>query len=254
MNAVRLTHPTVLVLVAVVAAGAFAAGRSVSVDSTSSFSPSAPSPAAMPTETADLPMDTAANDEPLPPGHPPTMGAGVGAMGALPPGHPPVDSMDPTGGPMAALDVPPAAPSPLEWLVPGRWQVAANTSPFRLATYRIPRAAGDPEDAELSVTRAGGSVDANAQRWIGQFDAAGQKAAKRTTRKVGAVEVTTIEVQGNYSGGMGKDPSPRSGWALLGAIVSTPDMPQFFKLTGPAKSVSAAHAEFDAMIGSLAPR
>jgi hypothetical protein len=252
MKTVRLTHPTVLVLVAVVAAGAFAAGRSVSVDS-ASF-PAPPSPVAMPTETADLPMATAASEDLLPPGHPPMTSAGPGPMGTLPLGHPTVDSMDPAGDPSTAVDLPAAAPSPLEWLVPARWQLVSNASPLRLATYRIPRAAGDTEDAELSVTRAGGSVDANAQRWIGQFDAAGQRTSKRTTRKVGALEVTTVEVQGDYSGGMGKQPSTRSGWALLGAIVSTPETPQFFKLTGPAKSVLAAHGEFDAMIGSLAPR
>lgn len=44
------------------------------------------------------------------------------------------------------------------------------------------------------------------------------------------------------------------GSALLGAIVSTPDMPQFFKLTGPAKTVLTARGELEAMIGSLVQR
>ena len=250
MKTLSVTHPTVLVLVAVVAAGAFAAGRSVSGDSASSFSPAAPPPVDTPRAAAELPLDTP-SDDPLPPGHPPTTGGG--AMEGLPPGHPPIDSMDRAGGPTAAVDLPPPEPSPLQWVVPARWKVVPNASPFRLATYRIPHAAGDTEDAEMSVTRAGGSVDANAQRWIRQFDAAAQTTAKRAVRKVGAFEVRTIEVQGTYSGGMSKDSSPKGGWALMGAIVSTPDMPQFFKLTGPAKSVLAARAEFDAMIGSLAP-
>jgi hypothetical protein len=120
---------------------------------------------------------------------------------------------------------------------------------MRLATYRVPRAAGDTEDAELSVTQAGGSVGANADRWVGQFDAASQKTAKRSTRNVGTLTVTLVEVQGKFEGGMGKDGG--AGWALLGAIVETPGMPHFFKLTGPAKTVLAAHAEFDGMIGTL---
>jgi len=125
---------------------------------------------------------------------------------------------------------------------------------MRLATYTVPRAPGDAIDAELSITRAGGSVDANADRWIGQFDAAGQQAAKKTSRKVGTLDVLVVEVQGTYSGGMGRDSTPQAGWALLGAIASTPDMPHFFKLTGPAKSVLAARKEFDALIGSLVQR
>ncbi len=63
-----------------------------------------------------------------------------------------------------------------------------------------------------------------------------------------------VEVQGGYSGGMVKDASTTSGWGLLGAIVSTPGMPHFFKLTGPAKSVSAARDEFDAMMASVVLR
>lgn len=124
---------------------------------------------------------------------------------------------------------------------------------MRLATYRVPRADGDKDDAELSVTQAGGSVDANVERWIGQFDAEGQKTAKRTTRKVGSLDVTIVEVQGTYSGGMGKAPAAGEKWALLGAIVGTPGMPHFFKLTGPAKTVLAARGELDALVSSVKP-
>lgn len=225
----RLSLPTVGVLVAVVGAGAFAAGHSMSPDSPSSFSSPPPSPAAMP-------MDMNEGTE------------------QLPPGHPPIDSIEQGGAPMAALEAPPAGQTPLEWKAPARWQLVPNASTMRLATYRVPRAAGDADDAELSITQAGGSVDANAERWLGQFDAASRKTANRSTRKVAALEVTIVWVQGNYSAGMSMDSSSRSGWALLGAIVATPGMPHFFKLTGPAKSVAAARAEFDAMIASLVLR
>jgi hypothetical protein len=46
---------------------------------------------------------------------------------------------------------------------------------------------------------------------------------------------------------MGKKP----GYKLYGAIVEAPEGTVFFKMTGPGKSVEAAEAEFDAMIGSL---
>jgi len=38
---------------------------------------------------------------------------------------------------------------------------------------------------------------------------------------------------------------------LLGAIVEGPHGSVFFKLTGPAKTIEAVSAEFDAMIHSL---
>jgi hypothetical protein len=53
---------------------------------------------------------------------------------------------------------------------------------------------------------------------------------------------------------MGKDRGDASGWALLGAVVATPGMPHFFKLTGPAKSVKAARAEFDQLVATFAAR
>jgi len=172
----------------------------------------------------------------------------------LPAGHPPID--DQATRPRTALEseTPPAEEPLLEWKAPARWQLVPNPSTMRIATYRVPRAPGDAADAELSITRAGGSADANAERWIHQFDEAGQKTAKRTTRAVGLAEVAMVEVQGTYSGGMGQEGASQPGWALVGAIASTPGMPYFFKLTGPEKSVRAARREFDALIDSLVQR
>ena len=198
-------------------------------------------------------------DEPLPPGHPPmggAVGAAPGATGDLPPGHPQVDPMALTGA-QAGPATSPSAQSSLEWKAPPRWQSVPNVSAMRLATFKVPRAPGDTEDGDLSITQAGGSIDANAERWIAQFDAASQKTAKRSTRKVGSLDVTIVEAKGNMADGMGMgmgmgtDTHATSGRALLGAIVATPGMPYFFKLTGPQASVLAARAEFDALIASL---
>ncbi len=232
----RLSLPTVLAVVVITAAASFAAGRS--------SSPATPltSVAAASAEQGPLP-ELHESDE-LPPGHPPTAGA-LPHSHAFPAQAPVGEERDTT--------VAPAAPSPsLAWRAPGRWQAAPNTSSMRLATYRVPRADGDKEDADLSIMQAGGSVDANVARWVGQFDAAAQKTAKRSTRKVGTLEITVVEVQGDYSsGGMGTEPASGAGFALLGAIVATPGSPHFFKLTGPAKTVMAARAEFDALLASL---
>jgi len=227
MSEIRMKLPTFILLLAVVAGGSFAAGS------------------AMPTTSAATVHTTevAAQPEPMEP-----------AEQQLPPGHPPVDDTMQAQGMMPnAGDVPAADPSSLEWKAPARWQVAPNTSNMRLATYRIPHAPGDASDGELSITRAGGSADANAQRWIGQFADDGTRTSKRSTRKVGLLEVSIVEVQGTYAGGMGKE-GASTGWALLGAIVPAGETAYFFKLTGPAKTVLAARTEFDAFLGSLAPR
>jgi hypothetical protein len=225
---VRLNLPTVGVLLAIVGSGAFAAGQSLAPTPAVTVSPSPPEPASLPLDMNET--------ESLPPGHPPVDSVGESALQMMP---------DPSGE---------APTKSLEWHAPERWQLAPNASTMRLATYRVPRVPGDSADAEMSITQAGGSVEANADRWIGQFDAAGQKTAKRSTRTVGSLQVTIVEVQGTYLGGMVKDASSSSGWALLGAIAATPGMPHFLKLTGPAKTVMAARAEFDEMIASLASK
>ncbi len=230
-DGVRLGLPTVGLSVVLVGTAAFAAGQALSPESPPALSSSA-SPAAMPMETPPPPEEVT---EPLPPG------------------HPPVDT-DQAGVQMAVRGATTDQKAALEWRAPDRWQLVPNANSMRMATYRVPRQPGDAVDPELSVTQAGGSVEANAERWIAQFGPAGQSTAERSTRKVGPLEVTVVEAQGDYSGGMTKVTAATSGWALVGAIVATPGMPHFFKLTGPAKSVLAARAEFDAMIATVALR
>jgi hypothetical protein len=228
MSEIRMKLPTFILLLAVVAGGSFAAGSAI------------PMTSAAPVHTSEV----AAEPEPV-----------EQPEQQLPPGHPPVDDTMQGQAMMGNPgDVPAAEESPLDWKAPARWQLVPNTNTMRLATYRIPHAPGDTTDAELSITRAGGSPDANAQRWIGQFADDGTRTSKRSTRKVGSLEVSIVEVQGSYSGGMGKEGASQTRWALLGAIVPAGTTPYFFKLTGPAKSVLAARGEFDALVGSLAPR
>jgi hypothetical protein len=241
VNEVRLSVPSLIMIVAVVGAGAFAAGRTMPADSTQSVAAPSPKRAETSASTEEVP-------DPMPPGHPATARGGV-PPAELPAGHPSVDTASPTGNDPGAFPQ-----ATLQWKAPARWQLVPNASTMRIATYRIPHAAGDTVDPELSIIRAGGTVEANADRWVGQFDDAAQKGAKRSTRTVGGLQVTIVEVKGTYSGGMVKEASPTSDWVLLGAIVATPEMPHFFKLTGPAKSVAAARAEFDAFVGSFAPR
>jgi hypothetical protein len=253
MSDVKLSLPSVMIVAAIVGAGAFAVGRSTGgAPSTASASGGAAANGAS--------GPNGMGDQALPPGHPAT--GGMGATGGdLPSGHPAVTGAElgATGaaGAMGAMGGDgggAAAEGALSWKAPARWQSVPNTSSMRLATYRVPHAPGDAEDPDLSVMQAGGSVDANVQRWIGQFDSEGQKTAKRSTKKVSGLEVTILEVEGTYAGGMGKDRGDASGWALLGAVVATPGMPHFFKLTGPAKSVKAARAEFDQLVATFASR
>lgn len=138
------------------------------------------------------------------------------------------------------------------WAAPAAWPEAPNPSVMRLATYRVPHAKGDADDAELSVARAGGADQANIDRWMGQFtQQAG--APRRADRTAGGLRVAVVSIEGTYEGGMGASSTPHPGWAMLAAIVDTPGLHYFFKLTGPAATVRASRPAFEAMLDSVRP-
>ncbi|HVY48052.1 MAG TPA: hypothetical protein VHB21_19325 [Minicystis sp.] len=147
-----------------------------------------------------------------------------------------------------------AAPADVAFEKPAAWQDAPSPSRMRKASWRVPKADGDPEDAEVSVVQAGGTVDMNVERWEAQFE--GKPKAKRTARDVNGLHVTIVELRGTFTGsGMPGQAAgaPKPGWALVGAIVPT-RTPTFIKMTGPEKTVEAARHDFDALVGGLKPR
>ncbi len=149
----------------------------------------------------------------------------------------------------------------IKWTAPASWRQEA-TRPMRAATYTIPASQGDPEAAECAVfyfgAGQGGSVDANVQRWVAQFETPDGKplsAPGAKKDKVNGLAVTRLDLQGTYLASMGPMAASgavkKPGYRLLGAIVEAPEGPVFFKLTGPAKTVAAANADFEKLIRSV---
>jgi hypothetical protein len=138
-------------------------------------------------------------------------------------------------------------PADIAWQKPAAWEQADNPSPMRKATYKVKGEAGE---AEMSVTRAGGSVADNIARWEGQFD--GKPKATTTEKEVAGVKVTVVEIAGTFQSGMpGMGATePKADWAMLAAIAHTEPL-YFFKLTGPKKTVDAARGDFDVLVGSI---
>jgi hypothetical protein len=158
----------------------------------------------------------------------------------------PVASADPAA-PKGALQ-----PAEVAYEAPPAWSKAENPSPLRKATFRIPRAAGDAEDGELSVSQAGGSIDQNLERWAGQLGHR-LRDVKRDHRSPSGLRVTVVQIHGPYKGMAmpgGPAPETKPAYALLGAIVETAP-PTFFKLTGPERTVMAALPDFDKLVASL---
>jgi hypothetical protein len=146
-----------------------------------------------------------------------------------------------------------AASGAIKWTAPARWE-AKTASGMRAATYLIPAAEGDSEGAECAVfVNLGGSVQANIDRWIGQFEKT-DGPPNQKSETINGLSVTTVDVSGTFKGGgpmMGQSGAPKPGYRLLGARAEGTGDNIFFKLTGPAKTVAAAQDEFQAMLKSL---
>jgi hypothetical protein len=143
----------------------------------------------------------------------------------------------------------------LKWTAPAGWKAEAQR-PMRAATYAVAPAPGDQDAAECAVyffgAGQGGSIDANIDRWKGQFrPAASVQPRKRT---IHGLPVTTIDISGEYSGmggPMATQPSAKSGYRLLGAIVEGSGGNIFIKFTGPAKTIGANQQKFDQLLASF---
>ena len=142
----------------------------------------------------------------------------------------------------------------LRWTVPSGWEAAPERS-MRVATYRIPAAAGK-DAGECGVfffgRGQGGSVEDNLARWKSQFEPASD--AKPVQRTVNGLKVHEIDISGTYTspgGPMMQSQGRKSGWRLLGAIVEAPDGLIFFKATGPAATMKNAEKDFQALVKSV---
>jgi hypothetical protein len=96
-------------------------------------------------------------------------------------------------------------------------------------------------------------VESNVARWLSQFTP--EKGAKKSAPRrelVNDIPVTKVETEGTYASGMPGGPTtPKTGYALEGAIAEGPEGAVFFKLTGPKKSVEKARPAFAALVASL---
>jgi hypothetical protein len=149
----------------------------------------------------------------------------------------------------------------LKWTAPPEWVQETPVSSMRKAQYRLPRVTGDTDDAELAVfyfEGSGGSVQANIERWIGQFRKAdGTPAgdtARTTHRRSHGIPVTIVDVSGTYlAGGMAMpvDKPEKPGFRMLAAVAEAGSGPWFFKLTGPAKTVARWEPAFESFLDTL---
>ena len=146
--------------------------------------------------------------------------------------------------------------------IPKGWLEEKPSGEMRKAQYKWP-GTGKATDAEMAVfffPGTGGSVEANVDRWFGQFlqpDGSSTKAKAEIKQiDVNGLAVTIVHVAGTYM--KPKSPMMMGGpfdelkdYALLAAIVETANGPWFFKTTGPEKTIARWRSSFDTFTQSL---
>lgn len=150
--------------------------------------------------------------------------------------------------------------SELKFTVPPGWVEEERSSSMRVAQYKLPKVAGDSEDASVVLyyfgQGQGGSTAANIERWMGQMKQDDGSAAKgeKEEHLANGLKVTTVDVSGTYVA----ETSPGSGtfenkpaYRLRAAVVETPNGSYFVKLVGPEKTVAHWNDSFVSYVNSF---
>jgi hypothetical protein len=150
----------------------------------------------------------------------------------------------------------------LTFAVPDGWtkkQPQTRIVEAELATPAAKAGGADAAGGRMTAMGAGGSLQANIDRWVGQFAGEGGAAVtpKLDKLNVNGCEVQIVDLSGTYKdtpGGpfAGGKTVNRDNYRMLAAIVQTKDAGYYFlKLYGPKTAIDEAEKGFFEMIKSL---
>lgn len=127
---------------------------------------------------------------------------------------------------------------------PADWAWVPVASAMRKAQLRPGGADDGAEIIFFYFTGGGGDVDSNVKRWLSQFK--GKEGAEKVEAKtINGVRVTFVTTGGTFSSGMPGGPTtPKTDYALHGAIMEGKEGSVFAKFTGPEKIVKGASDKF----------
>jgi hypothetical protein len=125
----------------------------------------------------------------------------------------------------------------LKWTAPAGW-TSQGSAPFRVVTWKV-------QDAECIVyffgEGQGGSIEANLDRWQGQFSQKG----KVTKRSVNGVAMTAIDLAGTYTEG------PHANYRMVATVAEGPKGNLFIRFIGPQKTVTSEMPKYEQLISTF---
>ncbi len=126
---------------------------------------------------------------------------------------------------------------------PAGWKKVEAKSSMIQYEFRAPHDAPEDKQARITVMQAGGGIQANIDRWKGQFELAKDSDAKVEKKEIAKQTVHMVDLVGTYKESMGGPfaPGPAkklSNYRMLGLIIETANAgTYFFKMTGPSDVV-----------------
>jgi hypothetical protein len=140
-------------------------------------------------------------------------------------------------------------------VAPAGWDRRTPSSGFVLAEFYLPKAEEGDKDGRLTVSTAGGDIEANIERWRSQFSNKPEKESRRTT-KAADLEITLVDYTGEFTDQRGPfAPATASpGSRMLAAIIPVDGELFFVKAVGPEKTIAEHADKFIAFVESAKRR
>lgn len=127
----------------------------------------------------------------------------------------------------------------LRLTIPDNWESVALSGMERSVLMARFIVDNDPR-VMVTVSRAGGGIEANFARWTGQFSGGDQHKERLEIESDGTV-VRLMELTGSFRPGFGR--AEEADWVMLGAAVPVTGDDYYLKLTGPMDKIVPAQKQ-----------
>jgi hypothetical protein len=141
---------------------------------------------------------------------------------------------------------------------PARWESQEPSVRIIEVELTVPAKDEKGDPGRLTIMRAGGTVEANIDRWLGQFTQPDVKdsrdAAKVEEKEIDGLAVHLVDISGTYLDrrGPAAPAQERADYRMLAAIIETDAAGNYFlKLVGPRTTMAENEKSFARMVEEL---
>jgi len=146
---------------------------------------------------------------------------------------------------------------PVTLRAPQTWKHKEPTVRIIAFEFLAPAAKDDKQDGRFTVMEAGGTIEANLERWYAQFTQEDggdtKKLAKVEKKTIADQTVHLVDVTGTYKDQRGPfaPAELRKNYRMLGAIIQTKEGNLFLKFYGPKQTIAEHEKAFRQMVEEM---